>query len=108
MFPYVKFTTATEHLFFHPKIPIGKEFKFSSDLEKIGLEWDVSLANGTYVELISDPIEITKEPYGVLNLIKVKADVSTDYHTIIREFYVPVDFIVKAEDYEIASSELPN
>lgn len=105
---YTKFIIPTEHIFFHPSGKMGEAFRFSSDLEKIGVEWDRAIRNGTYVEVVSDPIEVTKEPYGTFKVLKIKADVATDYHTIIQELYVPAFCVVKAEDYAIKSSELAN
>ena len=108
MFAYMKFIIPTEHMFFHPSGKMGEAFRFSSDLEKIGVEWDRAIRNGTYVEVISDPIVINKEPYGTMTVVKIKADVATDYHTIIQELYVPLGCIIKTEDYAVKSPELAN
>jgi hypothetical protein len=105
---YKKIVIPTEYMFFHPAGKKGDAYRFSSDLEKIGVEWDRSIQNGTYVEVISDPVEITTRPYGIITVVKIKADVATDYHTIIQELYVPVGCIIKAEDYAIKNPELAN
>lgn len=105
---YVKFPITTKHMFFRLPGKKGDSFGFSTELDKIGVEWDVSIRNGTYVEVISDPIEIEKQPYGKMSVIKIRADVATDYHTIIKEFYVPTICIVEVKDNAINSTELPN
>lgn len=105
---FKKFIIPTDHMFFHPAGERGHVYKFSTDLEKIGTEWDVAIANGTYVEVISAPVEITRPQYGQITVIKVKADIATDYHTIIKEFYVPAFCIIKSEDYAVKSPELAN
>ncbi len=87
----------------------GDLYRFSSDLEKIGIEWDAQIQNGTYIEIVSEPIEITRFKYGgTLSVVKIKADVSTDYHTIIKEFWVPINCIIESEIYETQSSQLRN
>lgn len=108
MFLYQKMIIPTKFIFFHPDGETGKPFRFSSDLEKVGKEWDVSIKNGTYVDVISGPVEISSPKYGILTLVKVKADVATDYHTIIKEFWVPTSCIISAEDNETSSSKLAN
>lgn len=105
---FKKFVIPTEHMFFHPGGAMGEAFRFCSDLEKIGKEWDRAIRNGTYVEIISDPIELNKEPYGKMTVVKIKADVATDYHTIIQELYVPIGCIIKSESYAVKSPELAN
>jgi hypothetical protein len=103
---YQKFPLFTKYIFLHPDGYEGKLFNFSSDLEKIGIEWDVSIRNGTYIDVISEPIEITRPQYGAISVVKIKADVATDYHTIIKEFWVPITCVVKVENNAIESSEL--
>ena len=105
---YVKFPIPTKHMFFRLPGKKGDAFGFSTELEKIGVELDVSIRNGTYVEVISEPIEIEREKYGKISVVKVRADVATDYHTIIKEFYVPAACIVEVENNVINSTELPN
>jgi len=90
----MKFPIHTEFMFFKLPGENGDLFRFSSDLEKVGSEWDVQIRNGTYIDVISDPIEIERQPYGALTLVKIKADVATDFHTVIKEFWVPTDCIV--------------
>jgi hypothetical protein len=94
MYPYMKFPIFTDFMFNHPDGVEGKSYNFSSDLEKIGREWDVSIQNGTGVDIISDPVTIDHSKYGIISLVKVKADVATDYHTIIKEFWVPINCII--------------
>lgn len=108
MFMYHKFPMYTKHMFFNPTAEIGHMFKFSSDLEKIGIEWDVAVENGTYVEVISDPIEITRPKYGTMTVVKIKADIATDYHTIVREFWVPTMCVYKVEKNETSGIEQSN
>ena len=68
-------------------------------MEKIGSEWDVGVQNGTYVDLISEPVQIDRPKYGgIITVIKVKADVATDYHTIIKEFWIPTNTLVSIEN----------
>lgn len=105
---YVKFPIYTKHMFFNPAGKMGEAFRFSSDLEKIGSEWDVAIANGTYVQIISDPVEITRPKYGTFSVVRIKADVATDYHTIIKELWVPVICIVDLENNAVEGSKLPN
>lgn len=105
---YQKIPLFTKFMFFHPDGYEGKSFQFSTDLEKIGVEWDVSVRHGTYVDVISEPIEIHRSHYGKMSVVKVRADVATDYHTIIKEFWVPVHCVVKLEDNETSSTELRN
>ena len=87
-------------MFFHPDGYEGKSFRFSTDLEKVGVEWDVAIQHGTYVDVISEPIEIHRPKYGAISVIRIRADVATDYHTIIKEFWVPVNCIIETSDNE--------
>lgn len=100
MFTLMKFPLFTKFMFFHPDGLKDKSYNFSSDFEKIGLEWDVSIRNGTWVDVISDPVEISHPKYGIISLVKIKADVATDYHTIIKEFWVPVNCIIETSKDE--------
>lgn len=59
----------TEFVFFKKPGEKGDLFRFSSNLEKIGIEWDVEIQNGTYVEMISNPVSIEKKPYGKVQVI---------------------------------------
>lgn len=93
----VKFPLFTKFMFFHPDGEMGKSFNFSSDLEKIGSEWDVAIQNGTYCDVISDPVKIERPKYGIISVVKIKADIATDYHTIIKEFWVPVTCIIEVQ-----------
>ena len=68
-------------------------FSFSSDLDQIGTLFDVTVAAGTRVGILSDPITLTHPKYGILNIQMVEADVATDYHTIIKKFWIPIEFI---------------
>ena len=98
MLPYVKFQIPTKFIFFNPSGEPDEVFKFSSDIEKIGLEWDVGIQNGTYVDPISEPVQIDRPKYGgIISVIKVKADVATDYHTIIKELWIPTCSLVSIE-----------
>lgn len=108
MFAYHKFPLFNKYVFFNPSEKKGHMFRFSSDIEKIGLEWDVSLANGSYVDVISDPIQINRAPYGDMSIVKIKADVAADYHTVVKEFWVPTMCIYKVEEDEAASPQLSN
>lgn len=108
MFLYQKIPLFTEFMFYNPDHKMGYVLKFSSDLEKIGIEWDVSLPNGTGVDVISDPIELKRTKYGDIQVVKVKADIATDYHTIIKEFWVPAVCVHKVEKNETESSKLRN
>ena len=91
---YTKFPIYTKFVFFKLPGEKGDLYKFSSDLEKIGSEWDVEIQNGTYVDVISDPVKIARPSYGTMTVVKIRADIATDYHTIIKEFWVPVDCIM--------------
>jgi hypothetical protein len=48
------------------------------------------------VDVISAEITLDHPKYGNLTVVKVKADVATDYHTVIKEFWVPVNCIVES------------
>ena len=96
---YVKFRVPSKFIFFVSSGKPDEMFKFSTDLEKIGMEWDVGIKNGTYVEPISEPVQIDRPKYGgIITVIKIKADVATDYHTIIKEFWIPTSTLVSIED----------
>jgi hypothetical protein len=95
MFLYNKFPIYTKFMFFHPDGDVGKSFNFSTDLNKVGLEWDVAIRNGTGVDVVSEPVTINHTKYGTINLVKIKADIATDYHTIIKEFWVPTSCIIE-------------
>lgn len=46
-------------------------FKFTSNLNDLGTNWDVIVRNNTEVMIISDPIVVQNEKYGVMSLTKV-------------------------------------
>ncbi len=76
----------------------GHVYSFSTDLEKIGLEWDVQLANGSYIELVSEPLYIQRPKYGgMISVTKIRANVSPDFHTIMKEFWIPTESILELE-----------
>lgn len=108
MFMYQKFPLFTRFAFYHPDGYEGKSYQFSTDLEKIGIEWDVSILQGTHVDVISEPVEIHRPKYGKISVVKIRADVATDYHTIIKEFWVSSHCVVSLENNETSSSELRN
>ena len=91
MFDYLKFQlTSGKVRFFNPDGKEGELFSYSSELEKIGSEWDVRCPNGIYVEIVSEPMIIDRPKYGgIISVTKIRADVATDYHTIVKEFWVP-------------------
>lgn len=98
MFPYIKFRVPTKFIFFNPSGEKDEVFSFSSDLDKIGVEWDVRIQNGSYVEPISEPVQIDRPKYGgIISVIKIKTDVATDYHTIIKECWIPTMTLVSLE-----------
>lgn len=102
---YFKYPIFNKFMFFNPLGKNGDAYSFSSDLEKIGLEWDVSLSNGTMIDVISDPIEIDRPQYGgIISVIKIKADVATDYHQIIKEFWVPTHCVLELKYNKMLSS----
>lgn len=106
---YIKFPIFTKFIFFHLLGEKGDAFNFSTDLEKVGVVWDVSIQNGTGVDIISEPVTIDTAKYGIITLVKIKADISLDYHSIIKEFWVPATYVHKVESHnEVRSSELPN
>jgi len=90
---YIKFPTIKKFIFINPSAKKGILYGFSSILDKIGIENDVSVPNGSYVDVLSDPIEINCNKYGKLFVSKVKADVSIDYHTVIKEFWIPTEYL---------------
>lgn len=95
---YPKIPLHTNYRFINSSKELGYLFKFSSDLEKIGIEWDVYIPNGVYIEVISEPIEINRPQYGTLSVRKVRADVATDYHTITKVFWLPDIYISEVEN----------
>jgi hypothetical protein len=99
MIPYFKLPTATKHIFFKSPGEKGYKYNFSTEINKIGSEWDVSIQNGTYIDILgdlTDPIIIDSPVHGNLSLILIRAYVSDDFNTIIKTFYVPVDCIIEA------------
>lgn len=81
-----------DYIFFKEPGVKGDLYKFSSDLDQIGISFDVEIQNGTHIEILSVPISIDRPKYGgLINVIRIRADVATDYHTIIKEFWIPVD-----------------
>ena len=105
---FYKFPLYTKFRFFRQGAELGQAFSFSSDLEKIGLEWDISIKNGTYVDVISEPLQINRKLYGTISVVKIRADVAQDYHTIIKEFWVPVHSIIKLDNNEVENSKFEN
>ena len=101
---YIKFPRLTNFIFFNPTNEMGHVFSFSTDLEKIGSDWDVRIENGIYIEPISDPFEIYRQKYGTISVTKVKADVADDYHTVIKEFWIPTDCVVELKNNVSQSS----
>lgn len=88
-----------EVLFFHPAGAEDEVFGYSSTLDKIGHELDVKLRNNTIVMVVSEPVVIDVPKYGgLISVTKIKADVSTDYHTIVVEFWVPTITLVEIVD----------
>lgn len=65
----------------------GREFKFCSELEKIGSQLDVAIINGTYVEVISEPILITTTKYGKINVVKVRKNNNEELWIPKRDLY---------------------
>ncbi len=101
---YFKWPIFTKFIFHIPSENPDVAYKFSSDLEKVGIEWDISILNGTYVDVISEPIEIERPQYGgLIRLVKVRADVATDFHEIIKEFWVPENSVHKIESASVAN-----
>jgi hypothetical protein len=90
--PYLALNTliGKKVLFFNTMGTENELFGFSTTLDKIGVELDVSLRNNTQVLILSEPLEINVPKYGgVISVTKIRADVATDYHAIIKEFWVP-------------------
>lgn len=87
-------TMKTKYIFYHPDGIERQSYNFSSDLEKIGYTWDVSIRNGTSIDIISDPVEIERPKYGRILVIKIRANIVDDYHTIIKEFWVPIECVM--------------
>jgi hypothetical protein len=85
-------------LFSRPDGDDDQMFTFSSTLEKLGEEWDCSLKNNSLVLVISDPVNLVHTKYGRMTLIKIKANMTHDFHTIIGEFWVPTIFLADIED----------
>lgn len=48
--------------------------RFSSELEKIGKDWDVQIRNNTEVIFIEGPIYLTTEKYGIIQVAKVMGE----------------------------------
>jgi hypothetical protein len=90
---YIKFPIYTKFCFKHFG-ENGDSFLFSTDFKKIGSVFDVSIQNGTGIDIISDTITLDHPKYGFMSLIKIKADIATDYHTVIKEFWIPIDCVV--------------
>lgn len=106
---YFKYPIVTNFMFFNPLGEKGHVYNYSSDLEKIGMEWDVAIANGTYIDVISEPFEIDRPKYGgLISVIKIKADVATDYHTIIKEFWVPTTCVIDLKNVETSNTQFRN
>jgi hypothetical protein len=86
-------------LFFNHSGDDNQRFGYSSTLDKIGHELDVSLKNNTVVLVISEPVVIDVPKYGgMISVTKIRADVSEDYHTIVMEFWVPTITLVEIVD----------
>jgi hypothetical protein len=84
--------------FFNSSGEEGHLYSFSTDLEKIGLEWDVQIENGSFIEVISEPILIQRPKYGgIISVSKIRANVARDYHTIIKDFWIPTNCIVELQ-----------
>jgi hypothetical protein len=96
---HTKMLTPTKHRFFNPAAEEGYLYSFSTDLEKIGLEWDVQIQNGAFIEVISEPLHIQRPKYGgMISVTKIRADVAQDYHTILKEFWIPTVCIQEVKD----------
>ena|ERR1700728_4023825 len=109
MFLYQKFPVFKEFRFLHSGAEKGELFSFSSELENIGVKNDVSIQNGTYVEVISEPIMINRPKYGGdIYVVMIRADIAVDYHTIVKEFWVPTNLIVRVEKNTITNSQVSN
>lgn len=104
---YKKFPIFTNFRFINPYAEEGAMYSFSTDLEKIGIENDVAISNGAYVDIVSEPVVINRPKYGEdISVIKVRADVATDFHTIIKEFWVPTRLVVKVENNAAQGTQL--
>ena len=98
----------TRFIFFNSDQEVGYVYSFSTDLEKVGLEWDVRIKNGTYIEVLSEPLEIYRQKYGTISVIKVRADVADDYHTVIKEFWIPANHVMELKEDVSQSSQFRN
>lgn len=105
---YFKFPMFTKFLFFKEGHGEDESFSFSTDLDKVGSVWDVSIKNGTFIDVISDSVTIDSPKYGMITLVKIKADVATDFHTVIKEFWVPTSCVHRVEKDETQSTQLGN
>lgn len=95
---YTKYPLFTEFVLFNLVGGIEDAYRYHSDIEKIGIEHaEIVVKNGTYVKKISEPVEIDIPKYGKMSVIKVKADIATDYHTIMAEFWVPTTSVIETE-----------
>lgn len=103
---YFKIPIYTNYMFFKLPGEKGHAYRFSSDLEKVGSEWDVEIQNGTGVDIISEPVTIDNPKYGIISLIKIRADVAIDYHEIIKEFWVPVDCVINKKQIQPTNDKL--
>ena|ERR1700723_3410931 len=109
MFAYQKFSAFSKFRFIYPGANEGQLFAYSTDLEKIGIQNDVSVPNGAYVNVVSEPILIKRDKYGgTISVIKVQADVAIDYHTVVKEFWVPTQYIIKIGTNAAQNSQLSN
>jgi hypothetical protein len=98
IFAALLFVSGQKALFFNPNGEEDQSFNFSSTLEKVGVEWDCTLKNNSIVIVLSEPVEIDSPKYGNIWLTKIKANMATDFHTIIGEFWVPTITLVDIED----------
>lgn len=95
---YFKIPIPTKFIFSKPLEEKGALCGFSSVLHKIGIENDVVLQNGCYVEVLSEPLKINSPKYGELIISKIQADVSTDYHTITKVCWIPTQYITEIKE----------
>ena len=88
------------YLFMMPGLPDDADFGFASQFEDIGHvdKHDVRLKNATKVLILSEPAIAEHPTLGPLWVTKIRADVSRDYHTIIKEFWVPTNLLIKLDD----------
>lgn len=98
IFSALLFVSAQKARFFNPNGAADEVFSFSSTLEKMGAEWDCSLKNNSIVIIISEPIQIDSPKYGKMWLTKIKANMASDFHLIMGEFWVPTITLVDIED----------